>query len=227
MDVWRRLHRAAGHRWRASGLCLGGMLWLLLSISACSPAPPFSPLPANARVVVLGDSLVSGYGLSIERAWPALLSRATGWQVENAGVSGNTSEQGLARLGDYLEVEPSPAAVIIVLGGNDMLRKVPEAETRANLAAAIERIRGAAAVPVLIAVPRPSLAGAVLQNLDDADFYSELAAVDRVPLIESVFSEVLSEPALKLDRLHPNDAGQQELARRIADALGKLGLLAR
>lgn len=218
---------AEGYRRGHCGWRLGCIVWLFFVLTACSPAPPFSPLPANARVVVLGDSLVSGHGLSIERAWPALLSRETGWQVENAGVSGNTTEQGLERLADYLTVEPPPVAVIVVLGGNDMLRKLPEAVTRANLSAAIEQIRGAAAVPVLIAVPRPSLAGAVLQNLDDADFYSELAALNQVPLIELVFSEVLSEPALKLDRLHPNDAGHQELARRIADGLRDLGLLAR
>lgn len=198
--------------------------WLLFVAAACSPSPQFSALPANARVVVLGDSLVSGHGLSVERAWPALLSRTLGWQLDNAGVSGNTSEQGLSRLAEHLTTEPAPAAVILVLGGNDMLRRIPEAETRANLAAAIEQIRAAGAIPVLVAVPRPSLAGAVLQELDDADFYSALATEAKVPLIESVFSEVLSDPALKLDRLHPNDAGQQELARLIADRLRALGL---
>lgn len=201
--------------------------WLAVALAACSPAPPFPPLPADARVVVLGDSLVSGYGLSVERAWPAILSRAVGWRLDNAGVSGNTSEQGLARLADYLDTESPPAAVIVVLGGNDMLRKIPEGETRANLAAAIEQIRGAAAIPILVAVPRPSLAGAVLNELDDADFYAALAAEAKVPLIDSVFSDVLSDPALKLDRLHPNDAGQEELARRIADSLRELGLLGR
>ncbi|HEY5762139.1 MAG TPA: GDSL-type esterase/lipase family protein [Rhodocyclaceae bacterium] len=226
MGAWHRMLWTEGQRWLRRGLRLGCLACLPLGLAACSPSPPFSPLPTNARVLVLGDSLVSGYGLSVQRAWPALLSQTTGWQIENAGVSGNTSEQGLARLPDYLDVESPPAAVIVVLGGNDMLRKIPEAQTRANLATAIEKIRRVAAVPVLIAVPRPSLAGAVLQSLDDADLYAELAAESNVPLIESVFSDVLSESALKLDRLHPNDAGQQELARRIADAMRKLGLFA-
>lgn len=194
-------------------------------MAACGPSITHGALPAGSKVLVLGDSLAAGYGLSPDQAWPTLLAGATGWAVENAGVSGNTTAQGLERLIARLDDGEAPAAVFILLGGNDMLRKVPEVETRANLDEAIRRIRAVGATPILIAVPRPSLAGAVLQSLDDAEFYSELAERNRVVVIESVFSDVLGDPALKLDRFHPNADGQRELVRRLVPVLRDIGLI--
>jgi lysophospholipase L1-like esterase len=198
---------------------------LVALTAACGRSPSHTALPAGTRVLVLGDSLAAGYGLSPEQAWPALLEKETGWSVENAGVSGNTTAQGLERLESRLAAGDLPAAVFVLLGGNDMLRRVPEAETRANLTETIRQIREAGATPILIAVPRPSLAGAMLQGLDDAAFYAELAEANRVALIEAVIADVLSDPALKLDRLHPNADGQQEVVRRFVEVLREIGLL--
>jgi acyl-CoA thioesterase-1 len=203
------------------------LLWLSLVAAGCGkPAPRLPPLPPQAVVVVLGDSLAAGYGLPASAAWPALLAAESGWQVINAGVSGDTSAQGLARLGALLDAH-SPAAVLILLGGNDMLRQLPERDTRANLLAAIEQARSAGAQPLLLAVPRPSLAGAALRSLDDAEFYGEIAERAGVPLIAGVFAAVLADPENKLDRLHPNAAGQREIVRRMVPILRDSGLLAR
>lgn len=216
-----------GQRTMKSWVWYLGVLLFAGLVAGCGPSTKQSAFPAGSKVLVLGDSLAAGYGLSPDQAWPALLAGATGWSVENAGVSGNTAAQGLERLIARLEDGEIPVAVFILLGGNDMLRKVPEAETRANLDEAIRRIRLAGATPILIAVPRPSLTGAVLQSLDDAQFYSELAESNRVALIESIFSDVIGDPALKLDRLHPNAAGQREVARRLVADLRAKGFVAK
>lgn len=206
---------------------LGRLLFaalMMASFAACERTLQHAPLPHGSTVLALGDSLVAGYGLAAEQAWPAVLAADTGWNVVNAGVSGDTSAQGLGRLDALLE-EHRPAAVLLLLGGNDMLRRVPAAETTANLAAAIARVRAHGAHVLLVAVPRPTLAGAAFRSLDDADFYAEVAREQQAPLLAGTLAEVLSQPQYKLDQLHPNAAGQRELARGFAHQLRGLGLL--
>lgn len=199
-------------------------LLLMASLAGCERTPRQAPLPRGSTVLALGDSLVAGYGLAAEQAWPALLAADTGWHVVNAGVSGDTSAQGLGRLAALLD-EHRPAAVLVLLGGNDMLRRITPAETTANLAAAIARVRAHGAHVLLVAVPRPTLAGAAFRSLDDADFYAEVAREQQVPLLAGTLAEVLSQPQYKLDQLHPNADGQRELARGIARQLRELGFL--
>lgn len=190
-------------------------------LAACSTEKA-APLPPGSVVLALGDSLTAGYGLNPEQAWPALLAGQTGWKIVNGGVSGNTSGDALARLPALLD-EHAPRLVLVTLGGNDMLRKQPEAQTRANLARILELVRGRDARAVLLATPKPSLAGAVFQNLSAPDFYAEVAEAGKVPLIADAIPAVLSDPELKLDQLHPNAEGQRQLAGKLFDALRKLG----
>lgn len=194
---------------------------LLALLAACS-ADKAEPLPPGTMVLALGDSLTAGYGLTTGQAWPALLAEKTGWQVVNGGVSGDKTGDALARLPALLD-EHAPRLVLVTLGGNDMLRKQPEAQTRANLARILELVRGRDARAVLLATPKPSLAGAVFQNLSAPDFYAEVAEAGKVPLIADAIPAVLSDPELKLDQLHPNAEGQRQLAGKLFDALRKLG----
>ncbi|MEZ5616149.1 MAG: arylesterase [Rhodocyclaceae bacterium] len=194
---------------------------LLVLAAACSRQAD-APLAPGSVVLALGDSLTAGYGLAPEQAWPALLGEKTGWTIVNGGVSGDRSGDALARLPALLD-EHAPKLVLVALGGNDMLRRQPEAQTRANLARILELVRGRDARAVLLATPEPSLAGAVFQNLSAPDFYAELAEEGKVPLIDDALPAVLSDPGLKLDQLHPNAEGHRALAGRLFDALRKLG----
>lgn len=214
------------HRLVARRQFLGILLLLLglLALTACSGGKRDDPLPPGAVVVVLGDSITAGYGLEPHQAWPAQLAGQTGWRVINGGVSGDTSEQGRSRLPALLEAY-QPAAVIIELGGNDMLRRLPGTQTVANLEAIIAEVQAAHARPILMAVPQPSLAGAAFGSLSDADFYDEVAARAKVPLLKDVLAEVLSERRYKLDQLHPNAAGSRALSEKVAKRLKKAGLL--
>ena len=194
---------------------------LLALLSACSDRK-VEPLPPGTVVLALGDSLTAGYGLTPEQAWPALLAEKTGWKIINGGVSGDKTGDALARLPSMMD-EHAPKLVLVTLGGNDMLRKLPEEQTRGNLARILELVRGRNAQPVLVATPRPSIAGAVFQNLSPPPFYAELAKEKQVPLLDKAVPEVLSDPGLKLDQLHPNAEGHRALSGRVFDALRKLG----
>ena len=200
------------------------LLWLALLAAGCSEPPQEAALPPGAVVLALGDSLTAGAGVSPEQAWPALLAQRTGWQVVNGGVSGDTSAQGMKRLPALLE-EHAPALVLVTLGGNDMLRRLSQAEIEENLARIIVKCKAEGARVVLVATPQPSLAGAVLRNLSAPDFYREIAAVHEVPLIEDAIAEVLSDPLLKGDQIHPNAEGHAVLAGKISEALQGLGYL--
>ena len=131
-----------------------------LSITACGSKGKERPLPAGSVVVALGDSITQGVGASEQSAWPANLARLSGWRVINAGVSGDTSAQALARLPALLQ-EYKPALVIVSIGGNDFLRAQPSSATRANIAAILRTAKESGSRAVLIGVPKLTLGAAL------------------------------------------------------------------
>ena len=193
-----------------------------LLVAACGSEPEEAALPSGSKVLALGDSLTAGAGVTPEQAWPDLLAERTGWEVVNGGVSGDKTSDALERLPALLE-EHRPVLVLVTLGGNDMLRHVPEPETVANLVKIIAMVREQGAKPLLLATPRPSVAGAVFQTLSPPEFYRQVADEHLVPLIEDAIPEVLSDPAMKGDPLHPNPEGHAMLSGKIFDALQAIG----
>lgn len=198
------------------------LLAAIVLLTGCTSHTKETALPAETPVLALGDSLTAGAGVTPEQAWPALLAKKTGWAVINGGVNGNTSGDGLQRLPDLLE-QHAPVLVLVTLGGNDMLRHVPEAQTVANLTHILELVKAHGAKAVLIATPSPNLMGAVFQHLSPPEFYRQLAEQQQVPLIEDALADVLSDPTLKGDQLHPNAAGHALLADKIYQQLQKIG----
>ncbi len=201
------------------------LLGALALVAACAPHKEAALAPGSV-VLALGDSLTAGAGVAPEQAWPALLAQKTGWVVINGGVSGDTSAQGLQRLPHLLD-EHQPALVLVALGGNDMLRRLPPEQTTANLRQIIKLSKAHGAQVVLLATPNPSLMGAVFQHLSAPDFYRTLARDEQVRLIEDAIPAVLSDPALKGDPLHPNAAGHTQLADKIFGELKQIGYAAR
>jgi len=177
-------------------------------------------------VLALGDSLTYGTGAGEATSYPARLAQTTGWTIVNAGVPGNTSAQARERLPRLL-AEHAPKLVLLSIGGNDFLRQLPEAETRANVAAMLGEIRGAGAQAVLIAVPRPAVMAALLRALDDHPLYEALAQEQRVPLFASGWAKVLSDPALKSDQIHANAAGYAHFADELHRFLRDIGVAPR
>lgn len=176
-------------------------------------------------MLVLGDSVTHGTGAGRGQDFPTLLAGLSGWYVTNAGVPGDRADTALRRIDEALN-DARPELVLIELGGNDFLRRRPHSEVKEDLRALIHRTRDAGAQPVLVAVPALSPLGAALGRLRDADLYGELAREEDVPLIADVFAEVLSDPALRADQIHPNANGHRVMAEGIARALERHGLLA-
>ena len=180
-----------------------------------------APAAADRVVVAIGDSLTAGFGLAPADALPAVLERrlrAGGLEVRvvNAGVSGDTTAGGRARLDWAL---PSRVdLVILALGANDMLRGIAPATARGNLDAMLARLaeRG---IPVLLAGMRAPLnLGTDYARAFDA-IYPELAARYGVPLYPFLLEGVAFRAELNLDDgLHPNAAG----VARIVDGLAPM-----
>ena len=168
---------------------------------------------AAQTIVVVGDSLSSGYGLTAEQSWVAMLrerldAEAYGYEVVNASIAGDTSAGGLARLPRLLK-EHSPEVVVIELGGNDGLRGQPVDTLRANLAKMIElsQQRGARVLLAGMQIP-PNYGPAYMQSF--AAVYTELSMRYHVALVDFLLAGVALHPELmQADGIHANAAGQK------------------
>jgi acyl-CoA thioesterase I len=196
-------------------------LWLLLPAGALRAAT----LPAPV-ILVFGDSISAGYGIAPESGWVNLLSgrlrqEGYGFQVVNASVSGETTVGGLARLPRALAAH-DPRIVIIELGGNDGLRGLPLASTRANLDAMI----GLAARPgcsvLLLGLRMPPNYGERYTR-GFAAIYTGLAPAHHVPLVPFLLAGIADQPSLmQKDGLHPNERGQPVLLDNVWPVLKPL-----
>lgn len=191
-----------------------------LAAAACTKTARHAAISRGSTVVALGDSLTYGYGAPPEAAYPVRLAALTGWEVANGGVSGDTAAQALARLPDLMKRQPK--LVLLGIGGNDFLRRIPEAETRRHIGETIAAVQGAGVPIVLIAEPKPGL-GALVGSLSDHPLYAGLAEKYRVPLFADGWSRILSDGALKSDAIHANAEGYALFAERLAAFLQKQG----
>ena len=176
-------------------------------------------LTAGAPVVVfLGDSLSAGYELPADEAFPAVLGRrlasaGRAVRIVNAGVSGDTTAGGLARV-DWV-LRQNPDVFVLELGANDGLRGLDLAETEANLRAIAERARAAGARVLLCGMRLPPNYGAEYVEAFEAVF-PRVAADLGLDLMPFLLEGVAGEPELNLaDGIHPNAAGHAHLAERI------------
>lgn len=173
---------------------------------------------AGCRIAVLGDSLAAGYGVALDEAFPVQLERALGaeglaCEVLNAGVSGDTSAGGLARL-DWV-LGDAPTHLLVELGGNDALRALPVEQLEANLAGIIEGAQ-AAGVAVMLAgmLAPPNLGERYTEAF--AAVYGRLAERYAVPLYPFFLDGAVQDPALMAeDGLHPNAQGVAVIVERI------------
>ncbi len=191
---------------------------IALLLAACDRAPTLPKLGANDIILAFGDSLTHGTGASADEAYPARLAQLSSRTVVNAGVPGETTAEGLQRLPALLD-EHHPRLVLLCLGGNDMLRRLPEDETENNLRLMLQTLRASGAQVVLIGVPEPKIFGGA------PDFYERLADEFALPYDGDTLNTVLKDNALKSDPIHPNAAGYEVIARELADLLKESGAL--
>jgi len=195
-------------------------LWIIgitLLLSACGGAD-LNPLNDGDVIVAFGDSLTAGKGVSADKAYPAVLGELTGYEVVNAGISGETTEEGLLRLESILD-EYSPALLILFEGGNDILQNKDLSQTKANLDDMIVMARGRHIQVVLVGVPRKQLFS------NTAEFYNELAQAHDIPIESKIVASLLRKPAMKSDGVHFNAPGYRALAESIVAMLDDAGAI--
>lgn len=193
---------------------------LLLTACGRKSARTHAKIPEGSTVLALGDSLTFGYGASPGESYPAQLQKLTGWNIVNGGVSGDTSAQALSRLPALLARKPK--LVIIGIGGNDFLRKVPEEQTRANIAKIIETVQKENIPAVLVGVPHITL-GALFGHLSDHPLYEDLSEEYGIPLFGGAWAEILGDNDLKSDQIHANGKGYRKFAEDLNQFLRKQG----
>ncbi len=188
---------------------------LLVLLSAALPS---IALAETRTVLVFGDSLVAGYGLPAEQGFVAQLQAALDAQgadikLINAGVSGDTTGGGLARLDWALADKPD--AVLLELGANDMLRGLPVDRVRENLTAILERLR-AENIPVLLAGMRANRGLGPDYVAEYDRLFQDLASQYDAALYPFFLEGVVMVESLnQADLMHPNAKGVAEIVRRI------------
>jgi acyl-CoA thioesterase-1 len=200
------------------------MLLAGLATWPASAAPQSEPVPhglsraESPRIVALGDSLTSGRGIGVDKAYPSVLQsrleeNGYHYQVINAGVSGDTSSRALRRFRDVLDDRVK--ILIVALGANDGLRGAPVERLTSNLSEIIEEAQRRDIAVLLVgmdALPMHGWGYTVAFHRA----YEELASRYRVPLVPFVLMKIMTDPSLmQSDRAHPNPAG----ARAIADLI--------
>jgi acyl-CoA thioesterase I len=195
-------------------------VWLLalLLLSACNRVPQLAPLSADGIVLAFGDSLTFGTGARPEESYPAVLGQLIGKKVVNAGVPGEVTAEGRARLPSALD-EHRPALMILCLGGNDFLHHLDEKETEANLREMVRMARERGIGVLLVGVPRLGF------GLEVPSLYRNIAQDAGIPLEEKSLERILADKSLKSDPIHPNAAGYRRLAEALVRALQRAGVV--
>jgi acyl-CoA thioesterase-1 len=186
---------------------------------ASESAPPAQPAPDDRPVIVaFGDSLTAGFGADPGKSYPDFLQqeldrRGYRYRVANAGISGETTTDALARLDTLSALKP--AVVIVEFGGNDGLRGLPVATTRSNLDQIIVALEQSGTQVLLAGMTLPPNYGpdyiATFQRV-----YSDLAAKDKVALIPFLLEGVAGTSRMQRDGLHPTAEGNRLVAGTVA-----------
>ena len=177
-------------------------------------APIANSPSAGTDIVAFGDSLVAGTGSSDGHDFVSLLSGAIGQPIVNLGVPGDTTADGLARINGLDAYKPK--VVLLLLGGNDYLKRIPQEQTFANLAAIIKDIQSRGAIVLLLGV-RGGLFGDHFSS-----GFEDLRDTYHTAYVSNVLDGLLGDKKYMSDQVHPNDAGYRLIAERIAPVLKEL-----
>jgi lysophospholipase L1-like esterase len=191
-----------------SALLLFAWLLVVLAAGCREHPPPLRALPESATVLAFGDSLTYGTGAAGNESYPSRLEQLIRRPVINAGIPGEVTGEGLARLPELLE-RYRPALLILCHGGNDLLRRSDEAQAADNLRAMIRLARARGVDVVLLGVPKPDL------SFSPPVFYASIAREFAIPYDGDTLAGILSDRSRKSDYIHPNALGYQQLAEAL------------
>jgi len=168
----------------------------------------------NNTIVAFGDSLTYGVGSTSGNDFVSLVSKKIGRPIINEGKSGDTTESALSRVDAVLT--HNPGLVILLLGGNDYLRRVPKSTTFNNLGKIIERLKANGSVVLLLGVR-----GGLLKDNYEEDFKS-LAKKYDLAYVPNVLDGLLGNREFMSDEIHPNDVGYEKISSRVVSVINSM-----
>lgn len=195
-------------------------LLLCFLLASCSDSTDkLTVLTSQDTILAFGDSLTYGTGAKPGEDYPALLAKLTNLTVINAGIPGEISSKGLQRLPALLD-QHQPDLIILIHGGNDILKKLPRLKQKNNLLAMIELAKAKNIEVVMLGVPEPGI------FLKSAEIYEEISNQTNIAADFSILPDILGDNSLKSDIAHPNTEGYLQMAEDIYDLLKDHGAIA-
>jgi acyl-CoA thioesterase-1 len=191
------------------------IVFLLALFTACS-SPELDSIGYKGTILAFGDSLTVGVGADKKNSYPSVLAELSGLTVINAGVSGETTGGGAKRLPGELD-RHSPDLLLLIEGGNDILKNQDHDSIKENLGIMIQAAKSRGVQVVLFGIPRKSLFS------ESAPFYQELANENQLVFDDSLVVDLLHTPSLKADQIHLNKAGYRKMAESIYELLKEKG----
>ena len=167
--------------------------------------------PTGKNIIAFGDSLTEGVGAPSGKTYPDRLSASLGVPILNKGVRGNTTSEALARL-DRDVLRSDPKIVLLLLGGNDLLRRVPREETLRDYEEVVKRIQAKGALVIVLSLEAGM--GAEL-----AKSVREIAERNGCPIVRDILGGIMGQSDLMSDPVHPNDRGYELLAKKVEPVL--------
>lgn len=187
-------------------------MFVVLGTFYFSRSAPITNYPSKgADIIAFGDSLVEGVGSTPGNDFVSLLSRKIGEPIVNLGHAGDTTADGIARIGELDDYDPK--VVLLLLGGNDHLKKIPVADTHKNLAILIQNIHARGAVVLLLGVR-----GGLFNDRFDTEF-EDLRDTYHTAYVPDVLDGLFGNAQYMSDPIHPNDSGYGMIAERIYPVL--------
>lgn len=192
---------------------------LIIFLFSCSePKTMLQPLNDFQPILAFGDSLTFGYGAAKNESYPAQLSKIIDKEIINEGINGELSRNGLNRLEKILD-KHQPQLLLLCHGANDMLQKRNLDNMADNLRAMILLAQQRDIQVVLFAVPNTTLLLSPIKQ------YQEVADEMNVIVDNELFADILKQPKLHSDLVHPNALGYRQIAERIAQLLADHGAI--
>jgi len=192
---------------------------LLILFSFNKKDRPIYTLTSQDSILAFGDSLTFGYNAKPHESYPSILSDLSGLNVINAGIPAESSHNGLKRLGKVLENEKIKL-MILFFGGNDILQGLAMQSLKSNLKRMIEMAKEKQVEVLLISVPNFSLFG-----FSALPLYEEVAEEENIFFLEGILSDILGNPSLKSDQIHPNARGYKIMGEKIYEKLREENIL--
>jgi acyl-CoA thioesterase-1 len=208
---WPRVARPQNDGGRRIGIILSSVFFgcfIFLTAAGCQKREIKNIHSTGKNIICFGDSLTYGYGVERGEDYPTALSKIAGVLVVNAGVSSQTSVDGMQRIETDV-LAKNPRLVIIEFGGNDFLNKVEKKVTLRNIRAMVEKAQAKGAMAAVVDIS----AGPLFQEYQVE--FKRIAAETGALFIPDVFKGIITNPSLKSDFFHPNKQGYQMVAQRI------------